>query len=40
VRTELVSTNMADNNNDDDLHCRMEAQVKTSRAQQDALKNI
>ena len=27
-------------NNDDDLHCRMEAHKQTSRAQQEALENI
>jgi len=39
VRTGLVPANMADNN-DDDLHRRMEAQVRTSRAQQKVLDNI
>jgi len=40
VRTWLVSANMTDNNNDDDLHHRMEAHEQTSRAQQEALENI
>jgi len=39
VRTGLVSTNMAENN-DDDLHRQMEAQEQTFRAQQEALDNI
>jgi len=39
VRTELVSANVADNN-DDDLRRRMEAQEQTFRAQQEALDNI
>ena len=32
VQTERVSANMADNNDDDDLHRHMEAQEQTSRA--------
>jgi len=39
VQTSRVSANMADNNNDD-LHRWMEAQEKTSKAQQEALDNI
>ena len=39
VRTGLVSTNMADNN-DDDLCRWMEAQEQTFRAQLEALDNI
>ena len=38
--TLLLSANMADNNNDDDLRHRKEAQEQTSRAQQEALDNI
>ena len=38
--TGLVSANTADNNNDDDLCHHIEAQKKTYRAQQKALKNI
>ena len=40
VQTGFVSANMADNNNDDDLRHRMEAQEQASRTQQEALKNI
>ena len=40
VQARFVSTNMADNNNDDDLRHRMEAQEHTSKAQQEALDNI
>ena len=39
VQTGLVSVNMADGN-DANLHCRMEAQKQTTRAQQKALDNI
>jgi len=39
VQTGLLSANKADNN-DDDLHRQMEAQERTSRAQQEALDNI
>jgi len=39
VQTNRVSTNMADNNNDD-LRRWMEAQVQTSKAQQEVLDNI
>ena len=35
-----MSINMTDNNHDDDLHWRMEAQEQTFRAQQAALENI
>ena len=35
-----MSINMADNNNDDDLYRQMKAQEQTSKAQQEALKNI
>jgi len=39
VQTSKVSTNMADNNNDD-LRQQMEAQKQTFMAQQEALDNI
>ena len=39
VRIDRVSVNMADNSNDD-LRRRLEAQEKTSKAQQEALDNI
>ena len=40
IPTRLVSANMTDNNNDDDLCHHMEAQEQTSRAQQGVLDNI
>ena len=40
VQAGFVSANMADNNNDNDLHHRMEAQEQTSKVQQEALDNI
>ena len=40
AQTRFVSANMADKNNDDDLHHRMEAQEQTSKTQQEALDNI
>ena len=39
-QTGTVSANMADNNYDNDLHRRMEAQEQTSKAQQVILDNI
>ena len=39
VQTGRVSVHMANNDNDD-LHWRMEAQEQTSKAQQEALDNI
>jgi len=40
VQARFVLANMADNNNDDDLRHRMEAQEQTSKAQQETLDNI
>ena len=40
VQERFVSANMVDNNNDDDLRHRMEAQEQTSKAQQEGLDNI
>ena len=40
VQARFVSANMADNNTDDDLRHRMEAQEHTFKAQQEALDNI
>jgi len=39
IRTDRVSANMDDNGNDD-LRRRLEAQEQTSKAQQEALDNI
>jgi len=36
----VMSVNMADNNHDEDLHRRMEAQEQTFKTQQAALDNI
>ena len=40
MRTGLVSANMANNNNGDDLHHCVEAHKQTSKAPQKALDNI
>jgi len=37
IQIGFASANMLDNNNDNDLHDRMEAQEQTFRAQQEAL---
>ena len=39
-QTETVSAKMANNNHDNDLYRRMEAQEQTSKAQQAALDNV
>jgi len=39
-QTRVMSVNMVDDNLDEDLHRRMEAQEQNSTTQQEALKNI